>query len=332
MEPDWGDIPCSVEQFWELVKKLNADKKDRIIRFRLGCMLQIRPIKMRPALLKFFINKYNPTYRKFEIRSREIMYISASDVQDIMGLKPTGLTVKPDTSLSFVEIPEQFHVHGRASFRIESLIADIVIHDDKPDDDFLRRFVLVMLGTVLAPVSSTHVPVSYYAIVKDVINMRQMDWNELTLGFLKAKFKEGQDSTSPRWPSGNLALLQYAYWEKVRPLSAEFDYSIRRVPLMSYWDEGKAYMRDKYDIDNGRGSGIVINEMNKGPTNFPQNHSDDDESSKNTPNPKETTSFQEVTVERLCAVEEGMSTMGKGMKKRDQKLKDLPKIRKCLEV
>jgi hypothetical protein len=87
---------------------------------------------------------------------------------------------------------------------------------DTTGDNFIRRFVLVMLGTVIAQVSQDYVPVSYYEFLRDIREMRKTSWNMFTVDFLKAsltKFKEGsKDSGSlpSHWPFGNLALLHGA--------------------------------------------------------------------------------------------------------------------------
>lgn len=72
----------------------------------------------------------------------------------------------------------------------------------------VRAFVLLLLGTVLAPVSHDHIPLCYY-MVANVSRIKEINWNAFTLNFLKdnlATLKEGNQYN--RWPCGNLALLQ----------------------------------------------------------------------------------------------------------------------------
>nr|XP_040251424.1 uncharacterized protein LOC109769901 [Aegilops tauschii subsp. strangulata] len=67
-----------------------------------------------------------------------------------------------------------------------------------------------------------------------------------------------------QWPKGNLALLQYLYWEKVQPVKGECAYNpnLSIQPLMRNWTEGAATRRDRFDYDNGRGRGNVRIENN----------------------------------------------------------------------
>ncbi|XBH83267.1 hypothetical protein VPH35_071729 [Triticum aestivum] len=67
-----------------------------------------------------------------------------------------------------------------------------------------------------------------------------------------------------QWPKGNLALLQYLYWEKVQPVEGDCAYNpnLSIQPLMRNWTQGAATRRDRFDYDNGRGRGNVKIENN----------------------------------------------------------------------
>ena len=59
---------------------------------------------------------------------------------------------------------------------IDNLIEDI-IKSKASDDDFLRKVVLVLLGTIIAPMSSKIVPKQYYALEYDVKRISKINWN-----------------------------------------------------------------------------------------------------------------------------------------------------------
>ncbi|XP_045083432.1 uncharacterized protein [Aegilops tauschii subsp. strangulata] len=68
-----------------------------------------------------------------------------------------------------------------------------------------------------------------------------------------------QDGHVRQWPQGNLALLQYLYWEKVQPITGpKYDPLALLSPLMRNWTEDMAVRRDKYDYEYGRGVGMII--------------------------------------------------------------------------
>ncbi|KAE8811557.1 hypothetical protein D1007_11616 [Hordeum vulgare] len=101
-----------------------------------------------------------------------------------------------------------------------------IVKNDNTDDDFLRMTFLVLLG-----------------IIGKVL----------------------EDGRVREWPHGNLALLQYAYWEKVQPIiGSKYDPLSLMSPLMRNWTEPVAEKRDKYDYGYGRGVGMkMIEKMNK---------------------------------------------------------------------
>ncbi|KAE8806780.1 hypothetical protein D1007_16865 [Hordeum vulgare] len=94
----------------------------------------------------------------------------------------------------------------------------------------------------------------------------KFNWNEFTLKFFLSEIgKVLEDGHVREWPHGNLALLQYAYLEKVQPIICpKYDPLSLRSPLMRNWTEPLAEKRDKYDYDYGRGVGMrMIEKMNK---------------------------------------------------------------------
>ena len=57
-----------------------------------------------------------------------------------------------------------------------------IVDTQSYDDDFVRRVVLVLMGTVLAPQSTKFVPYRYYKMVEDVNAIKSYNWNDFTLG------------------------------------------------------------------------------------------------------------------------------------------------------
>ncbi|KAE8787282.1 hypothetical protein D1007_38768 [Hordeum vulgare] len=94
----------------------------------------------------------------------------------------------------------------------------------------------------------------------------KFNWNDFTLKFFLSEIgKVLEDGRVRERPHGNLALLHYAYWEKVQPIiGPKYDPLSLMSPLMRNWTEPLAEKRDKYDYDYGRGIGMrMIEKMNK---------------------------------------------------------------------
>ncbi|XP_073355357.1 uncharacterized protein [Aegilops tauschii subsp. strangulata] len=109
------------------------------------------------------------------------------------------------------------------------------------------------------------VPKQYYALVDDVKRISKINWNAFTMRVLLDCLhivKKGKHLR--QWPKGNLALLQYLYWEKVQPVEGECAYNpnLSIQPLMRNWTEGAATRRDRFDYENGRGRGNIRIENN----------------------------------------------------------------------
>ncbi|XP_073362539.1 uncharacterized protein [Aegilops tauschii subsp. strangulata] len=194
--------------------------------------------------------------------------LGAVDVECILALENHGLSAEGILGEEGEDVkdrvPPQFLSKTTGNIVIDDLIVDIT-KNKSADDDFLRRVVLVLLGTVLAPMSSKTVPKQYYALVDDVKRISKINWNAFTLRVLLDCLRNVRKGKHLRqWTRGKLALLQYLYWEKVQPLEGEcaFNPSLSMEPLMRNWTEAAASRRDKFDYDQGRGRGNIKIEDN----------------------------------------------------------------------
>ena len=99
------------------------------------------------------------------------MTLGAVDVECIFNLENQGLSasdILTEEGEDMKErVPPQFLSKTSENIVIDNLIEDI-IKSKASDDDFLRKVVLVLLGTIIAPMSSKIVPKQYYTSVHDV--------------------------------------------------------------------------------------------------------------------------------------------------------------------
>ncbi|XBH62159.1 hypothetical protein VPH35_116444 [Triticum aestivum] len=232
-------------------------------------MLQIPSLKMRTLLIRYMVEIFDPSKGRFIVQDLvgEVS-LGAVDVECILALENHGLSAEGILGEEGEDIkdrvPPQFLSKTTGNIVIDDLIVDIT-KNKSADDDFLRRVVLVLLGTVLAPMSSKTVPKQYYALVDDVKRISKINWNAFTLRVLLDCLRNVRKGKHLRqWPRRNLALLQYLYWEKVQPLEGEcaFNPSLSMEPLMRNWTEAAASRRDKFDYDQGRGRGNIKIEDN----------------------------------------------------------------------
>ncbi|KAE8785412.1 hypothetical protein D1007_40901 [Hordeum vulgare] len=110
----------------------------------------------------------------------------------------------------------------------------------------------------------------------------KFNWNWFTLKFFLSEIgKVLEDGRVRESPHGNLALLQYAYWEKVQPIiGPKYDPLSLMSPLMKNWTEPLAEKRDKYDYDYGRGVGMSDKDYYRTPSQGKINKQKDDDEGK----------------------------------------------------
>ncbi|XBI05426.1 hypothetical protein VPH35_133590 [Triticum aestivum] len=206
-------------------------------------MLRIPSVKMRKNLLEFMITTYDSTRKRFIIRpNTDGISVLNEDVYDIFGLRNEGDDVSSMIAIVQLDakkiVPNRFLDKRTGLILIDELIKNIV-DTQSYDDDFVRRAVLVLMGTVLAPQSTKCVPYRYYKMVEDVNAIKSYNWNDFTLRVCMDAIKKS--------------------WEKVESIGVDTFYHLsREYPLMVNWPETEGKKRGDYDNMHGRGTGNII--------------------------------------------------------------------------
>jgi len=164
-----GVIPCSVQKWVSLVDKLSPSQKFRFYETDMQGMFRIPSIKMRDFLLHFLLQGYNPSSKKFMVEEssgstagcKGLISLRPDDVYSIFGWKNNGVDVfgflSTEGEKATKKIPVSFVSKKNGKIMIDDLIEKIV-KDKSTDDDFIRMTFLVLLGTIIAPVSHEYVP------------------------------------------------------------------------------------------------------------------------------------------------------------------------------
>ena len=171
---------------------------------------------MRDNLLALMIQGSNPSTKKFMVQEaaekKGLISLRPDDVFAIFGLKNEGVDVSSflsmDQGKAIKKIPASFVNKKNGKILIDDLIEKIV-RNKNADDEFVRMAFLVLLGTIIAPVSDEYIPKNYYALVQDVRQIKKFNWNAFTLRFCLSEIGMVlQPGRVREWPRGNLALLQ----------------------------------------------------------------------------------------------------------------------------
>jgi hypothetical protein len=208
-----GEVVCAVEKWCKLLAVLSGAQRARLADTTLHSILQIPSLKMRTMLIRYMVEIFEPTMGSFRVED-QVGEISLGhvDMECILNLDNVGLSAADILAEEGEDIkdrvPPHFLSKSTENIVIDDLIADI-IKNKSADDDFLRKVVLVLLGTILAPMHSKIVPKQYYALVADVKRIFKINWNAFTLRILLDCLRLVRKGKHLRqWPKGNLALLQ----------------------------------------------------------------------------------------------------------------------------
>uniref|UniRef100_A0A0E0IFN4 Ubiquitin-like protease family profile domain-containing protein n=1 Tax=Oryza nivara TaxID=4536 RepID=A0A0E0IFN4_ORYNI len=220
-------IACSIPKFVSLVQNFDSCQKEAIERIGFGGLLQMPDITLQRITCGHIADRFDVTTECVEIEGIQIP-ITTFDVQCIMGLPAGELLITPRP----VSDDEDYKYYSE-----ELLKAKVA------DEHFLRRFVLFAIGYILCPTTKPFVSSNYLALVKDINQIKHINWAALTRDFLIRSLKELKGRRTNL--EGNLPLLQ------VQDSKYKLTYGDRTPPLMSYWNEMKVNSWLKYDSKHG---------------------------------------------------------------------------------
>ncbi|KAM0920874.1 hypothetical protein ACQ4PT_007241 [Festuca glaucescens] len=261
------EVPCSVEKWCTFVEKMSNEQRAALFGSGVHCMLEIPMIKMRQSVLKFLVQAFDLKTSTFLLNEgKDQISLSGKDIYVLFGLEDKGLNVVAIIAQEGKDakgrIPPEWLDPSTENLLIDDLILDVELRGAS-DDDFVRKAIMVLLGTVIAPYSNKVISKMMYALVEDLDRARKINWNAFTLEFTLEGIRKCKGGRVMRqWPKGNMAALQYMYWEKVQPPGAPaFNPLVSMFPLMKNWTEVEGKKRDNFDAQYGRGKGNIDNDI-----------------------------------------------------------------------
>uniref|UniRef100_A0A0D3H333 Aminotransferase-like plant mobile domain-containing protein n=1 Tax=Oryza barthii TaxID=65489 RepID=A0A0D3H333_9ORYZ len=236
-------IACSIPKFVSLVQNFDSCQKEAIERIGFGGLLQMPDITLQRITCGHITDRFDVTTECIEIEGIQIP-ITTFDVQCIMGLPAGELLITP-RPVSDDEDYKYYSVYKDPKKKNISLaiLQEELLKAKVADEHFLRRFVLFAIGYILCPTTKPFVSSNYLALVKDINQIKHINWAALTRDFLIRSLKELKGGRTNL--EGNLPLLQ------VQDSKYKLTYGDRTPPLMSYWNEMKVNSWLKYDSKHG---------------------------------------------------------------------------------
>ncbi|XP_071677942.1 uncharacterized protein [Lolium perenne] len=224
-------------------------------------------IRMRQSVLKFLVQAFDLKTSTFGLNEgKDHISLGGKEIYALFGLEDKGLNavaiIAQEGKEAQGRIPPEWLDPSTENLLIDDLILDVELRGAS-DDDFVRKAMMVLLATVIAPYSNKVISKPMYALVEDLDRARKINWNSFTLEYTLEGIRQCKGGRVMRqWPKGNMAALQYMYWEKVQPPGAPaFNPLVCMYPLMKNWTEVEGKKRDASDAQYGRGKGNIDNDI-----------------------------------------------------------------------
>lgn len=187
------------------MKLLSPDHKKYIIsETSLGGLTQMHEVTLRRIMLVRLAKSIDMDTQSITIGKTPIP-ITKEDVQCIFGIPIEGEDIEPH--LEMQTDTELFTAYANNGQILISDLETAIRASKAPDGDFLRRFILYAIVTVLAPTTQHYVDSKFLNLVTDLENLRKFNWGCFTLNhFFKSVHKfRNRDHVNLQ---GNLILLQ----------------------------------------------------------------------------------------------------------------------------
>ena len=143
---------CSLNKFCKLVAFVNSQEtlKKKVQQLGFGQLLEVQNMRLPREILVPIMRAYDPPTNQFRIRGNTTT-IEATDVAQLLGVPDSGeeVTMKViDTDPVFLQLRKDY---GKKKY--DDILK--VIIEGKSGDQFEMLFMMHLLGTFLAPTSST---------------------------------------------------------------------------------------------------------------------------------------------------------------------------------
>uniref|UniRef100_A0A0E0P6Y7 Aminotransferase-like plant mobile domain-containing protein n=1 Tax=Oryza rufipogon TaxID=4529 RepID=A0A0E0P6Y7_ORYRU len=202
-------------------------------------------------------NQFDTKAEAFKIQG-SYLSLTNRDAEHLLDLPSQGEEILKPPQTKNRDLFDEFKTTSKqgAHIKLSSLQEYFQTNKGIHDDNFIRRFVLFVIGVFLCPTTQRYVSSAYLNLVEDVNAISAINWTSLTLNHLMKSIKN-ISTTKGVYLEGNLPLLQLWYWEKLRAdnLDPTIDYTMRDKPLIQYWDKHKAKKRYKIDTTYDYGKG-----------------------------------------------------------------------------
>nr|XP_011465858.1 PREDICTED: uncharacterized protein LOC105351935 [Fragaria vesca subsp. vesca] len=215
--------------FQQVVSKFYGEQTAAITELGFGKLLQLSCTRVRRDLCGFLIGKLDTENCQIELHGKA-MEVNSSDFNLIMSVPEGGSNVDLNGSIDDPDMKPLVDYYGGTSGNIQ--ISDLIkkLDGTNPVDDHFRvKFMLLVLGTLLCPNTSTQIPMKFLLPLKNIKHMRSLNWASFSFNFLLESVRSYKQKKSPKYISGCVLFLQLII---TMPLAMEDQLSIVQSPLL----------------------------------------------------------------------------------------------------
>jgi hypothetical protein len=173
------EVPCSVEKWCSFVEKMSNEQRAALFGSGVHCMLEIPMIKMRQSVLKFLVQGFDLKTSTFLLNEgNDQISLSGKDIYSLFCLEYKGLNVVAIIAQEGKEgqgrMPPEWLDPSTENLLIDDLVLDVELRGAL-DDDFVRKAIMVILGTVIALYSNKVISKFMYVLVEYLDRARKIN-------------------------------------------------------------------------------------------------------------------------------------------------------------
>ncbi|XP_028111023.1 uncharacterized protein LOC114309486 [Camellia sinensis] len=255
----------ALNSVYELIQLLQPLQKEAIKSIGFGGLLELKCTRLPRQLCEWLVGCFDHTSQCLFVHGKRII-ITPFDVSHILGLPCEGSIINVNGDHTDIEeLSNKYGVKKCGYISLSSLRNEL--SNMKVDgDDFKRRFVLYILGSLLCPTSELSINRCFLHSLKDMSALHKLNWSKLVLDFLVdgvRKYKDKGEGKGQRGIRGCLFFLMLFYVEHVTP-AVDFvsPCASRQAPRLVYWiDEvikKRISMLEKLQYQNNKKVGFIV--------------------------------------------------------------------------
>ncbi|GLU14885.1 hypothetical protein SLE2022_314260 [Rubroshorea leprosula] len=232
----------SLPSFLKRVEKLTDEQRNVIKKLGFGNLLLLTNQMLSKNLLVELMESWSCEESAF-VLVPGMLKITSVDVALILGLRMVGdpLILKEDEPFSELE-REYGAALWKRKIAVSALETRLESIGDEVNEDFIRTFILFMIGTILFPNTSGKVDSRYLSLLDDLDNIGRFSWGAAVLEDLIMWLNKRKE-TSVQYIGGCLILLQvwsYEHIDLARPALVE---SSLTFPRACRWENVRSHQR-----------------------------------------------------------------------------------------